>query len=135
VQWQLEKVVVRAAFHGCEARYYSGLNLQGFTLSLPVRGLSYVRHATNMYAYEGVNFWPSRHFGFHYGRVNRAALYGPRLASRYGQVSINYDPGAQLAVSTFEFRRQMRIIVRLIYLNYLKLRQADFLRSEVTVRW
>lgn len=135
LQWQAERVTVRTAFQGLEARWYNGVNLSGMSLSFPLRGLAYSRQAGKNYVYEGVNYSPWPRFGFQYGRFNGAPLFGPRVASPFGHFNLNYDAGGKAAISVFEFRRQMKVIVRMVYANYFKIKRADFLRSEVMLRW
>ncbi|MGH7495193.1 MAG: hypothetical protein ACREOO_22715 [bacterium] len=135
VQWQLEKIVVRTSFRRFYTHWYYGLNMQGFSLHAPVRGLSFSYHTTKAYLHEGVNYWPTRSFGFHYGRLNGKPIYGPRFASPLGSLALNYETEHRILLAGFELRRHTKVIVRLIYTNYLKLAPADFLRSEVILRW
>lgn len=135
VQWQLERVVLRTAFHRFQTSLYYGLNMQGFSLHAPVRGLSYSRHTTKAFIYEGVNYWPVRAFGFYYGRVNGNPSYGPRFASPFGSLVLNYETAPRAVLAVFDFRRQSKFVIRMIYANYLQLVQCDFLRSEVILRW
>ncbi len=135
LQWELEKVVLRTAYRRFQTQWYYGINMQGFVLHTPVRGFSYSYHLTNVYSYEGVNYWPVRAFGFHYGRLNRKPVYGPRLASRFGNVALNYETAQRALLTGFEFRRRARVVVRLFYANYLSLPQADYVRSEVLLSW
>ena len=127
--------MLRTTFNRFYTQWYYGINMQGFALHTPVRGLSYSYHLTNTYSYEGLNYWPVSSFGWHYGRMNGKPIYGPRLASRYGNVALNYETAQRALLTGFEFRRRARVIVRMFYANYLKLAQADFLRTEVLLCW
>jgi hypothetical protein len=135
VQWQLEKIVVRTAFRRFYTHWYYGLNMQGFSLHTPVRGLSYSYHTTKTYLHTGVNYWPLQYCGFHYGRVNGKPIYGPRFASPWGSIALSHETAQGSLLASYELRRQAKIIVRLIYVNYLRLPWADFLRSEVLLHW
>ncbi len=135
LQWHLEKVMVRTGLRGFEARVYSGMNMRGLAIWGPVRGLSYSYHDTKTYRHEGLSYWPSPHLGWHYGWLNGAPIYGPRFASPLGHLSVSYESGNRMLLSGFEFRRQMKVIIRILYVNFLAIKHADFWRSEVMLRW
>ena len=106
----------------------------GFSLHTPVRGLSFAYHTTKSFLHEGVTYWPARFLGFHYGRLNGKPILGPRFASPLGSLAVNYETSHRVLLAGFELRRPAKVIVRVIYVNYLGFAPANFLRSEVILR-
>jgi len=135
IQWQLEKIVLQTGYHQFYASMYYGVNVQGFAVQAPFHGLAYSFHNTPAYTYQGVSLSPLRFLGLQYGYLNGNPIYGPRLASRLGSLAMNFDTAQPAVLTAFEFRRQSRVIVRVLYANYLMLAFADFLRSEVILSW
>ncbi|NUO82898.1 hypothetical protein HUU05_22730 [candidate division KSB1 bacterium] len=135
VQWQLEKVVLHRAFRYFNVHAHDGVNAQGITLSVPKLKLSYTNQATKHYAYEGFHYSFTSRLGFAYGWSKGDAVYGPRFNLPVGNLGVTYDTKYNVVLSSYEFRRSMSIILRMIYVNYLEIPNVDFWRGEVMLRW
>ncbi len=134
VQWQLEKVTVNRGFRHLYVSGAYGVNIRSFALHAPKVKLTYSKQATKYYATEGFNFSPFKHVGFAYGWSGGEPTYGPRLNTPWGNAGLTYDERYNVMFASYEFRRSMSVIVRLLYVNYLKFPQANLWRAEVMLR-
>jgi hypothetical protein len=135
VQWQLEKVVLNKAFRQFQLRAHDGVNTQGLAVHIPKLRLTYLNQATKYYEHEGFHFAPHKYFGFAYGWSGGKPVYGPRWNTPWGNGGLTYDERYDVMLASYEFRRSMAVIVRMLYVNYLKVPNADMWRSEVLLRW
>lgn len=135
VQWQLEKVLLRRQLGRFYLNWYGGLNAKGMSVTLPAWRLSFSRHETPYYRYDSFNYWPWSFLGFNYMRLDQRTLLGPRLALAGGLLAFSYDRDLPSLISGFALRRANRLIIRLEYVNYLEIKNADYLRSEVLLQW
>jgi hypothetical protein len=135
VQWQLETVWFRRQIGMLHLSGYGGINAMGLNAQLPKLRLFYSRHATNDYRYDSLSYWPWPQAGFNYMLLDNRTLLGPRFSFGPSHVAISYDKDWRLIVSGFALRRSNRIIIRMEYLNYLQIANADYLRSEVLWQW
>lgn len=134
VQWQLEKVVFNRGFRHFSVNALYGVNVRGVTLHVPRLKLSYSKQATKHYAHEGFHYALLKHVGFAYGWSGGKPVYGPRFNTPAGNAGLTYDVRYEVMFASYEFRRSMAMIIRMLYVNYLKYPQANLWRAEVMLR-
>ncbi len=135
VQWQLEKVLLRRQFGRFHVHWYGGINARGMSVTLPAWRLSYSRHETPYYRYDSFNYWPWPFLGFNYMRLDQRTLLGPRLALAGGHLALSYDRDLPTLISGLALRRANRLIIRLEYVDYFEIKNADYIKSEVLLQW
>ncbi len=135
VQWQLEKVVLSKAFGHFYVHAHKGVNTQAVALSVPKLRLSYVNHVTKYYSNEGFHYAFTPRLSFAYGWSKGDPVYGPRFNLPVGNVGVTYDSKYDVILSSYEFRRSMSVIIRMLYVNYRQVPEANLWRSEVMLRW
>lgn len=134
VQWQLEKVVLSKSFRHFFVSTIYGVNIRASALHVPRLKLTYSRYATKYYAHEGFYFAPIKHAGFSYGWSGGKPVLGPRFNTPVGNAGLTYDQRYNVLLASYEFRRSMSAIVRMLYVNYLDFPQANLWRAEVMLR-
>lgn len=135
VQWELEKVVFRSAIRSLSLNLFNGVTARGFGAHLPALRLSYARHSTPYEVNESITCWPLRRLGLNYTRNNGRPIITPIIVSPFGTAAISYDRDLKVITSGFEFRKKSNIIIRLMHVNPLHVPKADYMRSEVLLRW
>jgi hypothetical protein len=134
VQWQLEKVTMSRGFRRFYVSGAYGVNIKSFAVHVPRLKLTYSKQATKYYATEGFHFAPFKHVGFAYGWSGGEPTYGPRFNTPLGNAGLTYDERYDVMFASYEFRRGMSAIVRMLYVSYLKFPQANLWRAEVMLR-
>jgi len=135
VQWELEKVVFRGAFRFLNVNVFNGVQERGFGLSIPVLRLSFSRYATAYYLNDSMTFWPLHRVAVSYARFQGRPIITPIFISKMGTFAFSYDKDVKILTSAFELRRTAKIVVRMVHVNHLEIPKANYLRSEVMLRW
>ena len=135
IQWELEKVVLRGASRYVNANLYNGMRIKGMSFQIPALRMSFSRHANRSRFYDGFTFLLTRRLGFHFVRYQKRDSMGPMLFSKLGTAVFNYEPNRRIAITSYDFRRGMSAIIRIVHINYLTIPVADEMRCEVMMRW
>jgi len=135
VQWELEKVVLRGAFRHLSVNLFNGVREHGFGLNLPQLRFSFSRRATAYFSNDSFTWWPMRHVALNYARFEGRPIITPILATAMGTFAVSYDKGMNIITSAFDLRRAATLVVRMMHVNHLEFPQANYLRSEVMLRW
>lgn len=135
VQWQLEKVSLRRQLGRFQVNGYGGLHARGMSVTLPAWRLHYSHHVTAYYRYDSFNYWPRPFLGFNYMRLDQRSLLGPRLALAGSLFALSYDCDLPTLITAFALRRSNRLIIRLEYIDYFTIKNADYFKSEVLLHW
>ena len=134
VQWQLEKVTMSRSFRHVYLSGAYGVNIKSFAVHVPKLKLTYSQYKTKYYGNEGFHYSPIKYVGFAYGWSGGKPVYGPRLNTPVGNAGLTYDEKYDVMFASYELRRTMSLIVRLLYVNYLKFPQANLWRAEIMLR-
>ncbi len=134
VQWHLEKVTLSRGFRYVYLSGTYGVNIKSLALHVPKLKLTYSKQATKYYANEGFHYSPFKYVGIAYGWSGGEPVYGPRFNTPVGNAGLTYDEKYNVMFASYELRRSMAVIVRLLYVNYLKFPQANLWRAEVLLR-
>lgn len=134
VQWQLEKVTVSRGFRHVYLSGAYGVNVKSFAVHVPKLKLTYSKYTTKYYGSEGFHFSPIKYAGFAYGWSGGKPVYGPRFNTPVGNAGVTYDEKYDVMFASYELRRSMSVIVRMLYVNYLKFPPANLWRAEVMLR-
>ena len=135
VQWELEKVVLRGAFRHLNVNVFNGVQERGFGLSIPLLRLSFSRYATAYYLNDSVTFWPMPRVALSYARFQGRPIITPIFITTMGAFALSYDKDVKILTSAFELRRAAKIVVRMVHVNHFEFPKANYLRSEVMLRW
>lgn len=135
VQWELEKVVLRGAFRYLNVNVFNGVRERGFSMHIPRLRLSFARHSTAYYSSESISFWPRGFFGVNYARFAGRPIITPIILTKMGSLVLSYDKKFKIITSAFELRRAGSVVIRMAHVNYLEIPKANYLRSEVMLRW
>jgi hypothetical protein len=135
VQWELEKVVFRGAFRYLNVNVFNGVQERGFGMSIPLLRLSFSRQSTAYYLNDSMTFWPLRRVAVSYARFQGRPIITPIVLTKMGIFVLSYDKDLKVITSAFDLRRAAKIVVRMVHVNHLKFPKANYLRSEVMLRW
>ena len=135
IQWQLEKIILQKNFSRFSARAYNGLNASGFRLYLPSIRFSYSHRTTKYFAQHSLSYFPTRNFGLSYTLYDGRTILGSHFRSRFGNLGVSYDETLRILMSGFRLRRPSFFLIRIVYINYLAVANADYLKGELLVRW
>lgn len=134
VQWQLEKVTMSRGFRHVYLSGAYGVNIKSFAVHVPKLKLTFSKYTTKYYGNEGFHYSPIKYAGFAYGWSGGKPVYGPRFNTPVGNAGLTYDEKYDVMFASYELRRSMSMIVRLLYVNYLKFPQANLWRAEIMLR-
>lgn len=135
VQWELEKVVLRGAFRYLNVNLFNGVRERGFGLNIPFLRLSFSRQASNYYLSDSITLRPLRRLALSYTRYDGRPIITPILITKIGSFALSYDKDIKVVTSAFELRRGAKVIVRMVHVNLLEIPKANYMRSEVMLRW
>ncbi len=135
VQWELEKVVFRGAFRFFNVNAFNGLQERGFGFNIPFLRLSFSRYATTYYLTDSMTLRPLRHVALSYTRLDGRPIITPIFITAMGSFAFSYDKDVKILSSGFELRRATSVIVRMVHVNHLEIPKANYVRSEVMLRW
>ena len=135
VQWQLDRVMVRLSYQSIHARLHLGPFESSYHLQFPALRVYLSRSIGNYYVSNSATWFPMRRVGINFTTYNGRKIIGPRLLTPIGNFAMSYNQDDRAVVSGFDLRRTSSLVVRLLMQDYLDTDAADFIQSEVILRW
>ncbi len=133
LQWQVDKVTFRNRFKFLSFNLHGGVSSRGFVLAIPSARIYLYRYFAEYYITEGFILMPTRHLGINCHRYDGRSFIAPFYVTKFGTYEWSYDWKRHILTSRLDLRKTSRLILRLVYVNFLDHRYSDRLLGELII--